>query len=129
MGRSLRTTRLNPEMAGSNPAMTGVMLAAREMWSQLRPSLLGPDFGPRFRLLSGGFARRGRVGLGEHAGNRATQYPHPHTLGDVDGDFLGAVHASNRSDDPAAGDDPIAAPQRVEHLAVFLLFGLLRANQ
>src|SRR5215831_14375846 len=129
MGRYLRTTRLNPEMAGSSPAMTEVVLATRKMRSRLRPSLLGPDFGPGFRLLLGGFARRSRVGLGEHAADRAAQNPHPHTLGDIDGDFLGVVHAGDGSDDPAACNDPIAAPQRVEHCPLVFRLTLLRTDQ
>ena len=48
--------------------------------------------------------------------------PHAHALGDVDVDLFAARrHLRHGADDAAAGDHPVAAPQRIEHGAVLLL--------
>ena len=62
------------------------------------------------------------IGLGEDAGDRAAQHPHAHPVGDVDLDLLRAHHPGDGAEDAAAGHDPVAAPQRVEHRPMILRF-------
>src|SRR6266446_10346970 len=92
-------------------------------------SLLCLRLHPSIFALSGGFACRPRIRLGEHAGYSAAHNPDADAVSDVDGHLLRVVRSRNRSDDAASGDDPVAAPQRVEHCSLIFCFALLRPDQ
>src|SRR6266404_9723987 len=115
-------------MAGSSPAMTKTPVFASTPASPPR-SFLWSGFRASFLFLFGGFTNRGGIGLGEHAGDCTAQHPDANPVGDVDRDLLRIVDPRHRSDDPAPGHNPVAAPQRVEHRLLILGLSLLWADQ
>ena len=50
-------------------------------------------------------------------------------IGYIDRDLFGAVDPRHSSDDPAAGNDTVAAPQGIQHRLVIFRLSLLWANQ
>src|SRR5438270_1726575 len=86
------------------------------------PRLVG--FAARCFLVpfSGRLAGRRRIRLGQYRADRAAQHADADALCDVDLDLLRAQHLVDGADDTAAGDYPVAAPERAEHRAVILRF-------
>ena len=67
-----------------------------------------------------------RLALGAHVGHHRAHLPHAHAVGDLDLDLVVVDHLGDLADQPAGGDDGVAAAHVLDHLLVLLHPLLLR---
>src|ERR1700676_535421 len=84
-------------------------------------------------LLAALAATRSSLGLlcalDPHFGERALQHPNLHIIGDLDHELAIVLDLGHLADQPAGGDNRIAAPDRFDHLRMGLNALLLRPDQ